>query len=171
MFIDLGHFCILVFAQDLWKASYKEHMIKNVTNDYLKRGFLMTDFPSFFDPKVKNKDSDACELCSALTPIFNQKLKSNEGFFRFSHDPINESDGFEFVMNILSEDHVKKVSLLVLDRKSYDKKGVIVPRIPGILSKIEQKTIKQSELKSLIEQKNLKYSMFYDIVKGHEFKK
>lgn len=166
----LRAFCVLIFAQGIWKKPYKDRLLKEVKEDFLGKAYWdpMYDVPIyFFDPIVKNEENEACELCHALYPLFRETLASNEGFIRFSHRTLWLQDIDDFITKILTDNNIKKVFLLLLDQDSYTIKTKL--RITQILNQIKSKKIKKSEFLGLIEKDQLEFSVFYEIIKDRYF--
>jgi hypothetical protein len=90
---DMGHFCLLIIAQDKWKPHFKEQLLEDVNKKFLplleprskqeeiKIGWNEVPKEPLFDPK----NQTVCESCSALQPIFENKKGVNDGLILFSH--------------------------------------------------------------------------------------
>ncbi len=168
--IDYGHICLLVFAQGTWKENYKSRLLDQIKKNFLSNMDIddldvwseISKSP-LFDPKNPEADDNPCELCYALYKIFERKKGGNDGLILFSHNIISWNGTANLLSFLLGERNVKKVYYLELDQYSY----LISTKnhIPEIINNIIETTINRTDFFTLLEKKELEFSVLYEIGK------
>ena len=162
---DYGHFCLLILAQDKWKAHFKEQLKDDVSAEFLslleprsqqeaiKIGWNETPKESLFDPKDQTK----CQSCSALYPLFVNKKGVNEGLILYSHSLPDKIGVKSFLNHLLDERRIKKVYYLEL--------GFGEELKPDEVSGIDHKQISITEFINSIDKGQFETRVLYDILK------
>ncbi len=162
---DYGHFCLLIFAQGVWKTHYRSNLLKKISTEFLsilepkseaeakQMIWDEIDKSPLFEPKYEEK----CKVCSKVSKIFEAKKGSNEGLILFSHN-VPEVEGFRtFITLLLSDTNIKKVNYLELE-------GISEEAIPSS-EKIDQVEVDLANLIDQISKKQFKLGTLYEISK------
>ena len=113
------HFCILIFAQGIWKETDRES-VRNLIKDKVKN---MKEASYNIFNKLTYRDQmpiyTDCHLCQPIYKMFEELKGNNDGILYQGHHYLIPEDDFEdmkFLTNlIISHSKVKKIYLLYLD--------------------------------------------------------
>lgn len=120
---DAGHFCLLIFAQSVWKENYAKKLLENVSSNFLSQlkprseaeGAQISWNEVYEDPLFEPPPpNDNCPICSFLSEIFNNKKKNNEGMILFSHNVLDVIGFKKFFSQLIKNDKIKKLVFLEL---------------------------------------------------------
>jgi len=120
---DAGHFCLLIFAQSVWKENYTKILLKNVSSNFLSQLKPRSEAEGaqiawnevyedpLFEPPPLNLN---CPICSFLSEIFNNKKGNNNGMILFSHNVLDVIGFKVFFTSLIKNDKIKKLLFLEL---------------------------------------------------------
>ncbi|MCP4764258.1 MAG: hypothetical protein GY870_20965 [archaeon] len=128
---DLGHSCLLVFAQGSWKDHYKKELKEILTSNFLsqlkprseeeakKIAWNEVNEEPFFEPPPRKYD---CDICSFISEAFQEKKGINEGMLLFTHNVLDAIGFKAFFAPLIKNTKIKKIlyfELGIFDEKDF----------------------------------------------------
>lgn len=119
---DAGHFCLLIFAQSVWKENYEIKLLENTSSNFLsqlkprneKEGAQIAWNEVYEDPLFEPPPNYNCPICSFLSEIFNKKKGNNNGMILFSHNVLDVIGFKVFFTPLIKNSKIKKLLFLEL---------------------------------------------------------
>ncbi len=119
---DAGHFCLLIFAQGVWKENYVKALLENVSSNFLSQlkprneaeGVQISWNEVYEDPLFEPPPNYNCSICSFLSEVFNTKKGNNESLILFSHNVLDVIGFKTFFTPLIKNAKIKKLFYLEL---------------------------------------------------------
>ena len=181
-----GHFCLLVFFQEIWKVKERKKMEQEIITEFLT---LKENDPwneenwdeiTLFNPQEPeyNKKLGAwgeinlCPLCTTLNGRMREIQKNNQGLILFHH-PRSSSLTHQIIRNLLTfifqNQKIKKVFLLQVEEIRTTGK-ISDNKITEIMESLsEPETLPKTEVIKLLNQNKFIPRVIYEIQRDKYF--
>ncbi len=166
------HFCVLIFAQGIWKEIDKES-VRNLITEKLKS---LKGAPYNIFHKLTYRDQMPiyadCHICQPIYKMFEEFKGNNDGILYQGHHYLIPEDDFEdmkcLANLIISHSKVKKFYLLYLDGFKEIKRTILSEmNLEEFKHKLKFKKSSINDFISMIDNNKFKNRTVYEISKNH----